>query len=73
MGELYSATHLIFLLVAFCIFLPIVIVPYWQIFKKAGFAPALSILILFPLINLIVLYYVAFSQWRLGAGSATSI
>jgi hypothetical protein len=58
------------LLVVFCIFLPIVIIPYWQIFKKAGFAPVLSILILFPLVNLIVLYYLAFSDWKPVAGSS---
>jgi hypothetical protein len=50
----------------FLVFLPIVIIPYWQIFKKAGFAPALSLLVLFPLINIIVLYYVAFAEWKTG-------
>ena len=55
----------------FLVFLPIVIIPYWQIFKKAGFAPALSILILIPLVNLIVLYYVAFSEWKTGTGNFT--
>jgi Kef-type K+ transport system membrane component KefB len=64
MGELFTVAHLAIILVMFCIFLPIVILPYWQIFEKAGFAPALRILILFPLINLIVLYYVAFSDWK---------
>jgi hypothetical protein len=73
MGELFTVAHLVIIFVMFCIFLPIVIVPYWQIFKKAGFAPALSILILFPLINLIVLYYVAFSNWKTGADSVNSI
>ena len=48
----------------FLVFIPIVIIPYWQIFKKAGFAPALSILILIPIANIVVLYYVAFSNWR---------
>lgn len=51
-------------LVFLLIFLPITIIPYWVIFKKAGFSPALSLLMLFPLINLIVLYVVAFSNWR---------
>jgi hypothetical protein len=60
-------------LLVILVILPIVIVPYWQIFKKAGFAPALSILMLVPLVNLILLYYVAFSQWRPGAGSVTPV
>lgn len=40
------------------------ILPYWFIFKKAGFSPWLCILMFLPLVNLIVLYVVAFSQWR---------
>ena len=42
----------------------IVIIPYWKIFGKAGFPRALSILMLVPLINLILLYVLAFSQWK---------
>jgi hypothetical protein len=42
----------------------IVTVPYWVIFKKAGFSPALSVLTLLPLVNLILLYFIAFSDWK---------
>ena len=55
----------------FFVILPIVVIPYWQIFKKAGFAPALSLLVLIPLVYLIVLYVVAFSDWKVGPGNAT--
>ena len=55
----------------FFVILPIVVIPYWQIFKKAGFAPALSLLVLIPLVNLIVLYVVAFSDWKVGPGNVT--
>ncbi|MFQ5995043.1 MAG: hypothetical protein ACE5K1_08095 [Acidiferrobacterales bacterium] len=41
----------------------IVIVPFWQIYSKAGFSKWLSLLMLLPLINLIVLYFVAFAEW----------
>lgn len=58
-------------LLIFLVFIPIVIIPYWMIFKKAGFAPALSILIGIPLVNLIVLYYVAFSDWKARADDLT--
>jgi hypothetical protein len=47
--------------------LPVVIIPYWMIFKKAGFAPALSLLIVIPLVNLIVIYVIAFSDWKFDA------
>jgi hypothetical protein len=52
---------------------PIGIIPFWQIFKKAGFAPALSLLIVIPGVNLIVLYVVAFSDWKVGPGNVTQI
>jgi ATP-dependent Zn protease len=42
------------------------VVPFWVIFKKAGFQPALSVLTLVPLVNFVLLYFVAFSKWRPG-------
>jgi ATP-dependent Zn protease len=44
------------------LFLP----PFRVIFKKAGFQPILSVLMLVPLVNLILLYFVAFSEWKTG-------
>jgi ATP-dependent Zn protease len=44
--------------------------PFWVIFRKAGFQPVLSILVLVPLANLIVLYIVAFSRWKDAAKAA---
>jgi len=52
------------LIIGIAIVAAIVIIPYWQIFKKAGFPAALSILMMIPLVNLILLYVLAFSQWR---------
>jgi len=48
----------------FLFLLPVLIVPYWKIFSKAGFPGLLALLMVVPLVNLIVLYYVAFSKWR---------
>jgi hypothetical protein len=42
----------------------VMVIPYWQIFKKAGFSPWLSFLMLVPFANIIILYVVAFSPWR---------
>jgi len=50
--------------IALLVILPLVILPYWKIFGKAGFASALSLLMLVPLANIIVLYYVAFAEWK---------
>jgi len=42
----------------------IVVLPYWMIFKKAGFPPFLGILMVVPLVNIVLLYVLAFSQWK---------
>ncbi len=41
----------------------IIVIPFWKIYSKAGFSQWLSLLMIVPLINLIVLYVVAFSAW----------
>ena len=42
----------------------VIIVPFWFICKKAGFSPWLSLLNLIPLGNLVLLYVLAFAQWK---------
>src|ERR1700761_1382159 len=42
----------------------LVLIPYWFIFKKAGFSPLLTLLMVVPLVNLFMLYYLAFAQWK---------
>ena len=39
-------------------------VPFWKIFGKAGFPPALSLVMLIPIVNLVALYFVAFANWQ---------
>ena len=48
----------------FLIFVAIIIIPAWQICKKAGFSPWLSLMILVPFGGLVLLYVLAFAQWR---------
>ncbi len=48
----------------FLVFLVIVMVPCWFICKKAGFTPWLSLLCAIPLGNLILLYVLAFTNWK---------
>jgi hypothetical protein len=45
----------------------VAILPFWTIFKKAGFHPGLAVLMMFPLVKLGTLYYVALKM------AATSI
>jgi hypothetical protein len=44
--------------------LTIVIVPFWFICKKAGFSPWLSLLNIVPAGNLILIYVLAFAEWK---------
>lgn len=64
MGELFAPWHLIVLLMVASFFGIIVIVPFWQIFKKAGMAAPLSILMPIPLVGTVMLYVLAFSTWK---------
>jgi hypothetical protein len=41
----------------------LVIWPFWKIFTKAGFSGWLSLTQIIPIVNLLVLFYVAFAQW----------
>ena len=42
----------------------IVLIPCWFIFKKAGFSPFLALLMFVPLINIIMMYFLAFARWN---------
>jgi hypothetical protein len=42
----------------------VIIIPFWFICKKAGFSPWLSLLNLIPLGNLVLLYVLAFADWK---------
>lgn len=71
---LFQPMHLIVILVI----IGFVVVPWIQIFRKAGYSGWLSVLIFIPLINLATLFWFAFSRWpiekeaerlRMGAGA----
>lgn len=48
----------------FLIFAVVVIIPYWFIWKKAGFSPWFSLLMFIPMVNFIMLYVLAFADWK---------
>jgi hypothetical protein len=39
------------------------LVPWFFIYKKAGYSPAMGCLMFIPLVNIIMLFVLAFSQW----------
>lgn len=53
----FSEIFVLLVLIVICV------VPFWKIFKKAGFAPALSLLMIIPLINFVMIFYLAFAEW----------
>jgi hypothetical protein len=48
----------------------VVIVPFWFIFSKAGYSKWLSLLMVVPIANVILLYFLVFAKWpSLGSGN----
>ena len=41
----------------------VVILPFWFIFAKAGYSKWLTLLMAVPLVNVILLYFLAFAKW----------
>jgi len=41
----------------------IAVVPFWRLSERAGYSPWLSLLILIPLVNIVFIYFLAFSEW----------
>jgi hypothetical protein len=39
------------------------IIPFWKILSKAGFPGPLSLLMLVPIANIVLPFYIAFAQW----------
>jgi len=50
----------------------IMLIPYWMIWKKAGFSPWLSLLMFVPLVNIVALYMLAFMEWKVVPVSQTT-
>jgi hypothetical protein len=51
----------------------LLLIPLWKIFERAGFAPALSLLVLVPGVGgLITLAILAFGDWRAHSHDAAS-
>jgi hypothetical protein len=39
------------------------VVPFWFIFRKAGYHPALSLLMMVPFVDIVMKFFLAFSDW----------
>lgn len=58
MGEI--SIWQLFIMVVYTV---IIVIPCWRILKKAGYSPALSLLAIVPLVNIIALWFFAFAKW----------
>ncbi len=45
------------------IMVALIILPFWFIFPKAGYSKWVSLLMVVPVVNIILLYFLAFSNW----------
>jgi hypothetical protein len=52
------------LLILNIIWFVIGVIPFWRIFKRIGWNPALSLLALIPGAVIIMIYVVAFAKWK---------
>ena len=50
----------------------VLIIPYWRICQRIGWSPWLSLLMALPLVNLIFIYVLAFSNWPSQKGTVVS-
>ncbi len=51
------------------IFAAMIIIPFWIIFTKAGHSKWLSLLMVVPIVNVLMLYFLAFSSWPVHKGT----
>lgn len=45
----------------------VVVVPFWRICTRVGYSGWLSLLMLVPIANLVLLYFIAFSRWPINS------
>ncbi len=68
---MFSTSMWLFRPLMMLFFAALIIVPFWFIFKKAGYPRWLGLLMGVPVVNLVLLYYFASSEWpRLREGEA---
>ena len=48
----------------------LLIIPFWRLCVRIGHSPWLRLLLLVPLVNLIFIYFIAFSEWPSQRGRA---
>lgn len=39
------------------------LIPFWKIFKRIGYPPVLSLIMIVPILNIVGLWYLAIGDW----------
>ncbi len=55
---------MVFMPIIILVFIVMAVIPYWMIWKKAGFSPWFGLLMIIPMVSMIMLYVLAFSEWK---------
>ena len=50
-------------LIILLVIVGVVVLPWWRILRKSGNAPALSLIMFIPLLNVGLLFWFAFAEW----------
>lgn len=56
---------ILFVFILYIVVVIVAVIPWWRIAKKVGYSGAWSLLILVPVVNLIAIYWFAFTEWPL--------
>lgn len=62
-APVFGAIFIIFMTLLALIIAVIQIVAFCKIFSKAGYSWALGLLMLVPIANIIIIFYLAFAEW----------
>jgi hypothetical protein len=63
MGNFSLGTPELIILIIIALIMVVSILPWFFIYRKAGYHPAMGCLMFIPIANVIMLFVLAFSQW----------
>jgi hypothetical protein len=50
-------------LLVMCVFVSFFVIPFWKISEKAGYPAIAGFFMLIPFLNILLLFFFAFSEW----------
>lgn len=71
--DLFSPRHLLILIIMVVGLYWVVYFPYAVVFSRAGYTKWLSVLMLVPLVNIILMWWFAFANWTVRPGDKLKV